>query len=81
MECVLCDWVFDPFAAPLAVYRPGGRFPLRWTPEGITEVHLTDLVAETAPSVALVYHWHEAHRLQLFQIFGDYDVDLWPRSH
>jgi hypothetical protein len=81
IECVLCDWVYDPTDAPLAVYRPGGHLPLCWGPEGPVEVSPSDGIAEMIPGVALISHWHQAHPVALFQALGDYDVDGIPRAH
>jgi hypothetical protein len=79
--CVLCDWTPDISAAPLAVYRPGERFPLRWGDHGPEPVRLSDSISDTWMEVAAVHHWAVAHRAQLHGAIGDYDVDVFPRSH
>src|SRR3954469_2886697 len=57
IECVLCDWVYDPYEAPRFVYRSGGSLPLRWTDTGPTEVRVSDSITETIKFVALMAHW------------------------
>lgn len=72
--CALCDWKPDINAAPWAIYRPGERFPLWWTAEGIRTVPASASIGSTWPWVALVYHWHEEHALLLRTILGDYET-------
>jgi hypothetical protein len=81
-ECVLGDWVFDPFATPLAVYPARGvrLLPIGWTGDVPAQVHWADGLAETMPGVALVYHWSQAHPDLLESLIGEFETDTYPRS-
>jgi hypothetical protein len=80
-ECVLCDWVYDPYEAPRFVYRSGGSLPLRWTDTGPTEVRVSDSITETIKFVALMAHWARDHPQQLQgALDGPFEVDTFPRA-
>jgi len=71
-ECVLCDWVYDPFGAPLAAYLPGGWFPLRWYPDGPGPVWANETInPESTARVACVAHWATDHPEQLELALGE----------
>jgi len=70
-ECVLCDWTYDPFAAPLAAFLIDGAFPLRWYPDGPGPVWASASVADTVADVATVAHWAHAHPEQLELALGE----------
>jgi hypothetical protein len=81
-ECVLCDWVMDWTAPPWCVYQVGTQYPLTWKRNEIepSVIHLSDLIADTLPGIALVHHWSQAHPSQLRALVGPVEIDVWPRT-
>lgn len=80
-ECVLCDWVYDPLAKPLAVYLPGSWLPVGWSGDQPATVNPAEELAESVSGVAVVFHWAQAHHDQLASALGGgWDVDHWPRT-
>jgi hypothetical protein len=74
-ECVLCDWTIDLLATVRCAYRPGQMLPLTWRDGEITEVLLTDGVAESMYGIALVEHWAVSHPEQLRMMVGEFELD------
>jgi hypothetical protein len=79
-SCVLCHWVYDPGAVPVAAYLPGKVIPLKWTDSGPGLVHPTDLVGTTIPQVALCAHWAQEHPKLLHGFLADFEIDYFPRD-
>lgn len=77
-ECVLCDWIFDPLAPPIAVYLSQDDIgtPLRWPDTSVAPrtCAWSDSIAETILEVALVAHWGRKHPDQLTGALGH---DYW----
>lgn len=64
--CVLCDWEYDPFGAPVAAYGPPeSLIPLRWDGLTVRTCWLIEGLAETMADVALAAHWAREHTAQL----------------
>lgn len=79
-ECVLCDWQMSWTAPSRGVYLPGYPVPVAWTGEQPESVRMSDTVASSIASVALVAHWGEAHPEQLRLLIGEFETDSYPRS-
>ena len=77
-DCVLCDWTFDPFGEPIAVYLPDAPWPVRWYPDGPAPAAGSDGIAETIGEVAVVAHWAVEHELHLRLALGRRDWKLRP---
>lgn len=78
---MLCDWTYDPGAAPRAAYRGPEILPLTWDTTGPRTVKASESMAATIKGVATVAHWAVAHPDQLTSALSEaFEVDTFPRQ-